>query len=1026
MKKLHVLIIALLFSITTNIYAQAGWQRDANIERLMYFYSELSENISYNHFNITIFNDSSIVLNEVYQETACPFVVLFPINHVAPDTVAFLRYTKDGILSNSKFFGSNNNKHSNYFSAFQLNNNTDKYAVQKIYENCQCKPVALGVGGVISCANQKYILYQLDSSFTTIKKSVVAHAIFNNSSPKESINQSIHKILTSSKISKYNLEVKIWNDSLLLQNIFNYIDTFMNSAYDINLVELMDNNNILIVVTSNEDSTLNKDGTLLTNIKIKSYTTTGQLLWEKNIKPQLPDLNEENLFVKLTYYNNGILYMVYSKKYIDLANSTTTFGILKINDNGQILAQQEFTTDYTPHCLNVMKSKIQILTSKDYPYNYRNRPKANQILQFDARTFQPLNTIYNPIKKMGTYYLNDKISSYTTTTDSSMIGLVQFVDLADLYSYTVKNILLKINSNGETFTTKLNGNVYGDINTNCHLDSTDFQLKNNTVHISGNQDYYVTSDSTGFYEQYLDSGNYQIKLLKNANYTLWDSSACTADKNVHIRLNDSSANNFGLKPIVTCPSLEVNITTPLLQQCFETKYYVQYCNNGTENAANAYIDVFLDPYLSFQSSQRNFTALGNNVFRFPIGSINVNECGLFDFTVLVSCDSAVAGQTHCTEAHIYPDSICLPTPYNGAYIVASAQCLGDTVAFKLKNKGSNMIQARRYIVTQDVVIRMANPYQLNTGQEIIIKIPVDDESTFRIEAEQDINFPQILGDPYAVAFIQNCNLNNRFDTGFIPLFPLYDGEPYRDIDCQQNRNSFDPNDKVAQPLGVDTAHFIPKNTDITYTIRFQNTGNAPARFVTIIDTISDKLDISSLRLGAATHTYNFSQIDSNVIRFDFNTINLPDSATNQLNSHGFIQFTLKQKRDLPIHTIINNTAKIYFDYNDAVITNTTWHTIGENYLKLELISKIINTKYNTKEVKVNPNPFNEFSTIKIDGELIPNVLLQINDLTGKLIYQNTTSSNEFSINRSDFKAGIYFFTISQNSTIISTGKIIAQ
>ncbi|MCC7050654.1 MAG: T9SS type A sorting domain-containing protein, partial [Bacteroidia bacterium] len=51
---------------------------------------------------------------------------------------------------------------------------------------------------------------------------------------------------------------------------------------------------------------------------------------------------------------------------------------------------------------------------------------------------------------------------------------------------------------------------------------------------------------------------------------------------------------------------------------------------------------------------------------------------------------------------------------------------------------------------------------------------------------------------------------------------------------------------------------------------------------------------------------------------------------NQAASNGFIKFKIKQAKNLPDGTEIKNSADIYFDYNDPVITNKTLHTINRN------------------------------------------------------------------------------------------------
>ncbi len=133
---------------------------------------------------------------------------------------------------------------------------------------------------------------------------------------------------------------------------------------------------------------------------------------------------------------------------------------------------------------------------------------------------------------------------------------------------------------------------------------------------------------------------------------------------------------------------------------------------------------------------------------------------------------------------------------------------------------------------------------------------------------------------------------------------------------------FDPNDKQVYPSGnIDTLLEW-----LTYSIRFQNTGTADAQHVYIDDTLDANLDESSFQLLAYSHD-PIVQINGNAVRFNFPNINLPDSNANEPASHGYVQYKVKMKDNLPIGTHISNTAYIYFDFNAPIVTNTVTNTI---------------------------------------------------------------------------------------------------
>ncbi|MEO8147617.1 MAG: T9SS type A sorting domain-containing protein [Bacteroidia bacterium] len=136
--------------------------------------------------------------------------------------------------------------------------------------------------------------------------------------------------------------------------------------------------------------------------------------------------------------------------------------------------------------------------------------------------------------------------------------------------------------------------------------------------------------------------------------------------------------------------------------------------------------------------------------------------------------------------------------------------------------------------------------------------------------------------------------------------------------------SFDPNDKTVYPAN----RIEDKNGTLTYTINFQNTGTAPAQHIYILDTLDAAIDESSFELLAYSHQ-PLVQLIGNVVRFNFPNINLPDSVSDEPNSHGYVQYRVKLKDSLSKGTIIQNTSYIYFDFNAPVQTNTVVDTLTD-------------------------------------------------------------------------------------------------
>ncbi len=138
-------------------------------------------------------------------------------------------------------------------------------------------------------------------------------------------------------------------------------------------------------------------------------------------------------------------------------------------------------------------------------------------------------------------------------------------------------------------------------------------------------------------------------------------------------------------------------------------------------------------------------------------------------------------------------------------------------------------------------------------------------------------------------------------------------------------NSYDPNDKMVDKETILVEAI--ENDYLNYLIRFQNTGTASAINIKVTDTLesyysSSKFDLNSFELIDLSHSGRV-QRSGNVLDFEFENINLPDSTSNEPASHGYVAFRIKANSNLPFGTYIGNTANIYFDFNEPIITNTT-------------------------------------------------------------------------------------------------------
>ncbi len=245
--------------------------------------------------------------------------------------------------------------------------------------------------------------------------------------------------------------------------------------------------------------------------------------------------------------------------------------------------------------------------------------------------------------------------------------------------------------------------------------------------------------------------------------------------------------------------------------------------------------------------------------------------------------------------------------------------------------------------TSDYVIKLGALEDMNNSPDSILdsyytyEFTLPENCFYRgINQNQDVSAMQLDGSKYQITsprnvvpqvtvYFRNIIATDRF------CFHLRLRRVNRELDttdnvinsCRGTRVARDPNNKIPViKSSISEEDFIDKTNQIHYTINFQNEGQAPARDVYILDQLSARLNWETMDIRQASHPMSVSMTNDGLVRFDFKDIVLPEKAVDEEGSKGFVRFTIYPKEDLQIGEEIQNTAGIYFDLNDPVITNT--------------------------------------------------------------------------------------------------------
>jgi hypothetical protein len=580
--------------------------------------------------------------------------------------------------------------------------------------------------------------------------------------------------------------------------------------------------------------------------------------------------------------------------------------------------------------------------------------------------------------------------------------------------------LIKMDSQGKVYSNLVTGKVV-NINNCAAPDTAKTALKNWLVKVEKvNGDvFWDNTDSTGRYAIEMDSTGFDLS-VQPISYA-WKT--CVPYIRVPTKPRDETTNlNYAVAKTGDFPAMFIDMSSFSMRRCANNYAQISYCNNGTTTAQNVRIEVKLDSLLEFVSSTLPLSSRNGQTLIFNLGNVPALECGKITIKTYVKCgDSTRIGQTLCSEARIFPDSLYGVTPnWSGANVIISGRCDRDSVRFIIKNTTGVPTSQLRSIVVEDEIVFINELRFLAPNASRTIALPANGH-TWRLNQQQEPNNPNDL---FLSTAVEGCRIGtNTFTMGLVNAFPNALGSPALvSTLCMPIVGSFDPNEKLAFPQGFKNEHFIEQNIPIDYQIGFQNTGTDTAFIVVLRDTLNDALDISTLKMGASSHTYTWDLIGKNTLRITFNNINLLDSFHNEAASHGFVKFKISQKKDVRIGTRIENQAAIYFDYNTPVFTNKTFHNVGSNLLRVS-VESVFDKK---TTIKVSPNPFSEQTTFEL-GPSVLGGIFELFDLNGRVLRREKFVDNHFSFERKDLPTGVFIFKImTKEGQLIGNGKVVAQ
>ena len=215
---------------------------------------------------------------------------------------------------------------------------------------------------------------------------------------------------------------------------------------------------------------------------------------------------------------------------------------------------------------------------------------------------------------------------------------------------------------------------------------------------------------------------------------------------------------------------------------------------------------------------------------------------------------------------------------------------------------------------------------------------------------------------------------------------------------QVSTNSWDPND-IRCHEGESITE-VQADGYLYYTIRFQNKGTMAATTVRIEETLSPLLDVATFDPLASSHNFQVNRSGSD-LTFTFNNINLDYADNNEEASQGYVTYKVKPVSTIALGDQIHAQADIFFDFNEAVVTETYTTTV-ENTAGIDGI--MINT------FVMYPNPASDMVNIDLNDTNANGFTVTVTDVLGKTVLRSDFAGSRGVVNVESLNSGVYFIT----------------
>lgn len=341
-------------------------------------------------------------------------------------------------------------------------------------------------------------------------------------------------------------------------------------------------------------------------------------------------------------------------------------------------------------------------------------------------------------------------------------------------------------------------------------------------------------------------------------------------------------------------------------------------SNGVFNVGDALL-----PYYPVNINGFTLSSDANGDYSFPgdIGNNTVSidyDANIWQPTTPTSLTATVLGNENLSGYNFGLIANGNVMQVDGAISGYQGICDSETeIVVTLTNSG-NQTASGTFLLTIDpaLVVTGINPFPLsyvnNQAEFSYSNLGVGMTSSFYIQIQNPgANYAGSLINNTLTVYVNNGTSNEVTDM-------VVSSQPFACTSGVQTKQ---------ETTGIGVDHSVNQNADLVYLISFTNPYLTNSANIIITDEIDPSLDASTIQVLGSSHPVTYNILPGGAVQFVFAGINL-ESFTAGNGASGFVQFSVAQHANVPLGTLIHNSASIQHVGLGTQITNMTSNVVN--------------------------------------------------------------------------------------------------